>query len=63
MAEPDEAELAEIEPVDENVDRAHRIVLGHVVVKQRREQRALPPINPFHKPCHRSPPTANSCKS
>jgi hypothetical protein len=33
----DEAELVEIEPVDEHVDRTHRIVLSHVVVKQRRE--------------------------
>jgi hypothetical protein len=27
-----EAELVEIEPVDEHIDRTHRIVLGHVVV-------------------------------
>ena len=52
----DEAEFVEIEPVNEHVDRTHRIVLGHVVVEQRREQRALPAIDPFHEPSHRSPP-------
>jgi len=47
--DPDEAELVEIEPVDEHVDRTHGIVLRHVVVEQRREQRALPAIDPFHE--------------
>ena len=51
-----EAELVEIEPVDEHVDRTHGIVLRHVVVEQRREQCALPAIDPFHEPCHYSPP-------
>jgi hypothetical protein len=48
----DETELVEIETVDKHVDRTHRIVVGHVVVEQRREQRALPTIDPFHKSHH-----------
>ena len=38
---------------------SHGIVLGHVIVEKRREQRALPAIDPFHEPGHRSllPPT------
>jgi hypothetical protein len=36
-----EAELIQIEPVDEHINRTHRIVLGHVVVEQCGEQRAL----------------------
>ena len=51
-----EAELIQIEPVDEHIDRTHRIVLGHVVVEQRGEQRALTAINPFHESRHRSSP-------
>ena len=50
----DEAELVEIKPVHEHVDRANGVVLGHVVVEQRREQCALPAIDPFHEPDHRS---------
>jgi hypothetical protein len=33
---PNKAELVEIEPVDEHIDRAHRVVLSHVVLEQRR---------------------------
>src|SRR5437762_11769292 len=58
----DEAEHVEIEPVDEHVDRTHRSVLSHVVVEQRREQRALPAIDPLHEPSHQSPP-ADSLKN
>src|SRR6185312_7912811 len=50
------AELVQIEPVDEHINRTHRIVLGHVVVEQCREQRALSAINPLHESCHRSSP-------
>jgi hypothetical protein len=37
----DEAELVEIEPVDEHVDRAHGVVLGHVVVEHRRKRQEM----------------------
>jgi hypothetical protein len=47
---PDKAELVQIKPVHEYVDRTHRIVLGYVVVQQRREQCALTAIHPFHEP-------------
>src|SRR5271169_6129061 len=59
----DEAEPIEIQPVHEYVDRSHRIVLGHVVVEQRREQCALPAIHPFHEPRHRSHPPADSLEN
>src|SRR5580704_466730 len=51
----DEAELVQIKSVHEYVDRTHRIVLGYVVVQQRREQRALIAIHPFHEPRHGRP--------
>src|SRR3977135_1822004 len=47
-----EAEFVQIKSVHEYVDRTHRIVLGYVVVQQRREQRALTAIHPFHEPRH-----------
>jgi hypothetical protein len=43
----DEAKPIEIEPVDKRVDSPHRILLCHVLVKTRREQRALLAINPL----------------
>ena len=48
----DEAKLVQVKPVHEYVDRTNRIVLGYVVVQQRREQRALNAIHPFHEPRH-----------
>jgi hypothetical protein len=51
-----EAELIQIESVDEYINRTHLIVLGHVVVEQCGEQRALSAINPFHESRHRSSP-------
>ena len=49
----DEAKPIEIEPVDKRVHSPHRIVLGHVLVKTRWEQRHLLAINPLHKARHR----------
>jgi|SRR5215471_12012471 len=43
----DEAKPIEIEPVDKRVDSPHRIVLSHVFVKTRREQRHLLAIDPL----------------
>src|SRR6266478_3930729 len=51
----DEAKPIEIEPVDKRVDSPHRIVLSHVFVKTRREQRHLLAINPVHKARHQFP--------
>src|SRR5262245_32324953 len=51
----DEAELVEIEPIDEHVDRPNRVVLGDIVIEPRGEHRRLPPVDPFHKSSHRSP--------
>jgi hypothetical protein len=44
---PPEAKLAQIKTVDKSVNRANQIVLGHIVLKLRREQTALAPINPL----------------
>jgi len=46
---PTKAKLAKIETINESVNRANRIVLGHIVVKHGREKSALVPVNPFHK--------------
>ncbi len=51
----DEAKPIEIEPVDKRIDSPHRVVLSHVLVKTRREQRHLLAINPLHKARHRFP--------
>src|SRR5262245_37971389 len=51
----DEAELVEIEPIDEHVDRPNRVVLGDIVIEPRGEHRRLPPVDPFHKSSHRNP--------
>jgi hypothetical protein len=37
--------------------RRRRRAVGHVVVEQRREQSALPAIDPFHEPAIGRPPT------
>jgi hypothetical protein len=50
-----EAELGEIKPLDEDVDRADRIIVADIVVKHGREQRALAAIAALHKPRHRCP--------
>jgi hypothetical protein len=51
----DEAKPIKIEPIDKRVDSPHRIVLSHVLLKTRREQRHLLAINPLHKPSHQFP--------
>src|SRR5206468_10261050 len=48
---PCEAKRAEIKPVHESVDRANRIVFGHIIVQQGREKCALAAIAALHKPC------------
>src|SRR5262249_49763755 len=50
----DEAELVEIKPVHEHVDRANGIVLAPVVTKHCRDQCPLPPTDPYHEPGPRS---------
>jgi hypothetical protein len=35
-----EAELGEIQPIDEDIDRPHRIILAHIVIQHRGKQRA-----------------------
>ena len=50
-----EAQRLEIEPINEGVDRADRVVLAHVVVERRWKQRALAAFNPFDKPSHPTP--------
>ena len=50
-----EAELAEVEPVDERIDRTDRIVLAHIVVELRWKHSALPAIQPLDKSRHRRP--------
>src|SRR6516162_7619745 len=50
-----EAELLEVETVDEHIDRSHRVFLGHIIIERCREQCALPAIQPFNKALHRMP--------
>jgi hypothetical protein len=52
----DEPEPAEIKTVDEHVDRSHRVILSHIVIKRCRKQRALPAIQRFNKALHQMPP-------
>src|SRR5262249_2746920 len=52
---PCEAELAEIKPINESVDRPNRIVFRHIIVQQGREQCALAAIAALHETCHRWP--------
>jgi len=47
---------AEVKIVDKHVNRAHRIVLDHVIIEQCREQSNLPAIGSCHKANHRIPP-------
>src|SRR5271157_1019775 len=46
---PTKAKLAKIKTINESVNRAYRIVLGHIVFKFGWEQTALAPVNPLHK--------------
>jgi len=50
-----EPELAEIETVNEHVDRSHRIILSHIIVERCRKQCALPAIQPFDEALHLIP--------
>ena len=50
-----EAELGEIQPIHKDIDRPDRIVLAHIVIQHRREQRALPAVRPSTKRFIRSP--------
>ena len=50
-----EAELGEIQPIHKDIDRPDRIVLAHIVIQHRREQRALPAIRPLNKALHPIP--------
>jgi hypothetical protein len=38
----DEAKPIEVKSIDKRVDSPHRIVLSHVIIKTRREQRRFP---------------------
>ena len=49
-------EIAEIERIDEGVDRANRVLLVDPVVKTLRQERRLPTICPFDEPLHDHPP-------
>src|SRR5271169_1244153 len=46
---PTKAKLAKIKTINESVNRANQIVLGHIVFKFGWEQAALAPINPLHE--------------
>ena len=47
-----EAECRQIELFDEGIDRAHRIVLGDVVIQARRQQGRLAAVFPFDEALH-----------
>ena len=54
-----EAEIGEVEVTDEDIDHSDWIVLGHIVVEARRQQRALAAIFTCHETTHSAlPPTA-----
>src|ERR1700730_8326926 len=53
-----EAELGEIQHIHKDIDLPERIVLAHIVIEPRREQRALPAIRPLNKALH---PIPRSC--
>jgi hypothetical protein len=46
---PTKAKLAKIKTINESVNRANQIVLGHIVFKCGWEQTSLAPINPLHE--------------
>jgi antitoxin component of MazEF toxin-antitoxin module len=50
------AEIAEIKPVNKDVDGANRIVVADPIVEALRQQRRLAPIRPGNEPLHRVPP-------
>ncbi len=49
---PGEAQGAQVEFVDESLDDAYRVVLGHVVVQRSGKKPRLTPIFPFDEPTH-----------
>src|SRR5271169_5550304 len=49
------AELGEIQSIDEDIDRPHRIVLTHIVIQYRGKQCDLPAIGPLNKALHFDP--------
>ena len=50
-----EAQLVEIERLDERIDDANRIALVDPLIEAFRQQRQLPPIDPFDEPRHAAP--------
>jgi hypothetical protein len=49
------AELGEIQPIDEDIDHPHRIVLAHIVIQHRGKQGDLLAIRPLNKALHPIP--------
>jgi hypothetical protein len=52
---PYETEAAKIQFVDENIDYANRVVLGHVVLQMLAKQSTLGAVFPFDKAFHLGP--------
>jgi hypothetical protein len=50
-----EAELVEIKLLDERINDANRIALRDPLIEAFRQQRQLPPIDPFDEPRHSDP--------
>ena len=50
-----EAQLVEIKLLDERIDDANRIAILDPLIEAFRQQRQLPPIDPFDEPCHSDP--------
>ena len=46
---PTKAKLAQIKTVDESINRANQVVLGHIFFKFGWEQTALASSNPLHE--------------
>ena len=45
-------QLPQIELLDEGLDHAHRVVVGHIIVQARRQQRSLASILAFNESLH-----------
>ena len=55
-----EAQLTQIECLDESIDHSHRVVFVDVVFQPIREQKALGTINSIHESLHAEHPLAGA---
>ena len=53
---PAKPKLGQIDPIDEDINNPHRVVLANVILNAFGKQKALTPVQTFHIACHDSPP-------